>query len=49
MYSSAVPISLFADYISIPRVADGWNSRYRLCDRLWGRLWEADYSWYFQL
>ena len=29
---------------ALPRVADDWNSRYRLCGRLWHRLLKADYD-----
>jgi len=35
----------FVSVIPIPLVPDYWNSRYRLR----GRLWEADYSRYFEL
>jgi len=28
----------FLPIIPIPRVADNWNNRYRLCGRLWHRL-----------
>jgi len=38
MCSIAVPISLFADY------TDTAYNRYRLCSRLWHRLWMADYE-----
>jgi len=38
----------FLPIIPIPRVADYWNSRYRLRGWLWGGLWEADYSQYFE-
>jgi len=33
----AVPISLLP-IILIPRIADYWRSRYRLCGRLWADI-----------
>jgi len=32
----------FLPIIPIPSGTDDWNSRYRLCGRLWHLLWEAD-------
>jgi len=42
MYNRAVPISLFSDYTdtACSRLLKQPVSRYRLCGRLWHRLWD---------